>query len=327
SDLEAGDMTINGVSIGAAVTSADTASYTGAASSSKAASGISIAAAINDASDSTGVTAEVNATEYTGTSGGTLNAGDAGTLYVNGQAVTLTDQGDADSNRAFAVSQINAASGQTGVVAEDNGSSLTLTAADGRNMALALDTDAGSTTGIEAQNFGLGGSGVAEADFGDGGNTGLTRADEEATTTYSTVTLSSAGSIEVSGSTNGNAALEGLGFEAGDFGGGEAGQFLNQVDISTREGANSALEAIDNALQSVNSARADLGAVQNRFETTISNLTVTSENLSAANSRILDADFAAEAANLSRAQVLQQAGTSILAQANAQPQQILSLLQ
>lgn len=329
SDLEAGDMTINGVSIGAAVTSADTASFTGAASSSKAASGISIAAAINQASDSTGVTAEVNATEYTGTSGGTLNAGDAGTLYVNGTAVSLTDQGDADSNRAFAVSQINAVTGQTGVVAEDNGSSLTLTAADGRNVALALDTnvtnDAGD--GITAANFGLSGSGVAEADFGDGGNTGVTRANEEASTTYSSVTLSSAGEIEVSGGVNGNDDLTGLGFEAGNFGGGEAGQFLTEVDISTRDGANKALEAIDNALQSVSSARADLGAVQNRFETTISNLSLTSENLSAANSRIQDADFAAEAANLSRAQVLQQAGTSILAQANAAPQQILSLLQ
>ena len=88
-----------------------------------------------------------------------------------------------------------------------------------------------------------------------------------------------------------------------------------------------ALEAIDNALDSVNSARADLGAVQNRFETTITNLASTSENLSAANSRILDADFAAEAAALSRSKILQQAGISILSQANAAPQQVLSLLQ
>jgi len=70
-----------------------------------------------------------------------------------------------------------------------------------------------------------------------------------------------------------------------------------------------------------------LGAVQNRFEATISNLAVQSENLSAARSRIADADFAAETAELSRTQVLQQAGISILAQANARPQQALSLLQ
>ena len=99
------------------------------------------------------------------------------------------------------------------------------------------------------------------------------------------------------------------------------------MDISTQEGANAALAAVDNALNAVNSARADLGAIQNRFETTISNLAVTAENLSAANSRILDADFASEAAALSRSQILQQAGISILAQANAAPQQVLSLLQ
>src|SRR5690606_15752871 len=120
---------------------------------------------------------------------------------------------------------------------------------------------------------------------------------------------------------------EELGFEVGSYGGSVAGQFLTEIDISTQEGAVKALEAIDNALNSVNSARADLGAVQNRFETTISNLALTSEYLSAANSRILDADFAAEAAALSKNQVLQQAGISILSQANAAPQQVLSLLQ
>ena len=77
----------------------------------------------------------------------------------------------------------------------------------------------------------------------------------------------------------------------------------------------------------MNSIRADLGAIQNRFESTIANLATTSENLSAANSRILDADFAAETAKLSKSQVLQQAGISVLAQANARPQQVLSLLQ
>ncbi|MEX2333464.1 MAG: flagellin, partial [Pseudohongiella sp.] len=143
----------------------------------------------------------------------------------------------------------------------------------------------------------------------------------------STVTLSSAGTIDLSGGTNGNDDLADLGFQKGEFGGGVSGQFLNEVDISTQKGATEALAAIDNALNSVNSARADLGAVQNRFEATISNLAINSENLSAANSRIRDADFAAEAANLARSQVLQQAGISILSQANASGQQVLSLLQ
>ena len=80
-------------------------------------------------------------------------------------------------------------------------------------------------------------------------------------------------------------------------------------------------------MTAVNDFRSELGAIQNRFESTIANLATTSENLSASNSRILDADFAAETAKLSKAQVLQQAGISVLAQANARPQQVLSLLQ
>lgn len=100
------------------------------------------------------------------------------------------------------------------------------------------------------------------------------------------------------------------------------------IDISTFEGASSAMRVLDSALETINGIRADLGAVQNRLESTIANLSTTSENLSAARSRIQDADFAAESANLARTQVLQQAGLSVLAQANARPpQQVLQLLQ
>jgi len=88
-----------------------------------------------------------------------------------------------------------------------------------------------------------------------------------------------------------------------------------------------AIAVVDGALEFVNGLRADLGAVQSRFESTISNLSTTAENLSAARSRIQDADFAAETAALTRAQILQQAGTSVLAQANQTPQNVLSLLQ
>jgi flagellin len=102
---------------------------------------------------------------------------------------------------------------------------------------------------------------------------------------------------------------------------------LNSLDISTREGSDQALVAIDFAIDQVNQFRSDLGAVQNRFESTIANLSTSVENLSAANSRIVDADFASETAALAKSQVLQQAGISVLAQANARPQQVLSLLQ
>ena len=98
------------------------------------------------------------------------------------------------------------------------------------------------------------------------------------------------------------------------------------LDISTTTGADDAILAMDAALKSVNSSRADLGAIQNRFSSVVDNLNTNSENLSAARSRILDADFAQETANLSRSQILQQAGTAMVAQANQLPQGVLSLL-
>ena len=99
------------------------------------------------------------------------------------------------------------------------------------------------------------------------------------------------------------------------------------LDISSTTGADNAILAMDAALTSVNTSRADLGAIQNRFSSVISNLSTSSENLSAARSRIQDADYAVETANLSRTQILQQAGTAMLAQAKALPQNVLSLLQ
>ncbi|MDK2779488.1 MAG: hypothetical protein KYX62_17735 [Pseudomonadota bacterium] len=117
-----------------------------------------------------------------------------------------------------------------------------------------------------------------------------------------------------------------MGFSAGTYGGGEDGQFLTDIDISTAAGAQAAITAVDNAIEQVASQRADLGAIQNRMESTVSNLQISSENMTAANSRIQDADFAAETAEMSRTQVLQQAGISVLAQANASSQNVLSLL-
>jgi flagellin len=101
---------------------------------------------------------------------------------------------------------------------------------------------------------------------------------------------------------------------------------FSTLDISTVAGADAAMNAMDAALTAVNTARANLGAVQNRFQSVVTNLQTAAENLSASRSRILDADFAAETANLTRAQILQQAGTAMLAQANAQPNNVLALL-
>ncbi|PCJ30405.1 MAG: flagellin [Moraxellaceae bacterium] len=102
---------------------------------------------------------------------------------------------------------------------------------------------------------------------------------------------------------------------------------IANADVTTVNGSNTLIESVDSALDQINSIRGELGAIQNRFESTIRNLSSVSEALSAANSRILDADFAAETAELSKNQVLQQAGISVLAQANGLPQQVLALLQ
>ncbi len=102
---------------------------------------------------------------------------------------------------------------------------------------------------------------------------------------------------------------------------------ISQINLTTAQGAQEATILIDAAIQRIDSQRADLGAVQNRFENTIANLQNISENVSAARGRIEDTDFAAETANLTKNQILQQAGTAILAQANQLPQAVLSLLQ
>ncbi|MCP4928217.1 MAG: flagellin, partial [Gammaproteobacteria bacterium] len=105
-----------------------------------------------------------------------------------------------------------------------------------------------------------------------------------------------------------------------------AGAGVSSLDISTQTGATSALATLDAAISQVGTERGMLGAFQNRLEHTVSNLMNVSENTAAAKSRINDADFATESANLAKAQVLQQAGTAMLAQANASTQNVLSLL-
>ena len=103
-------------------------------------------------------------------------------------------------------------------------------------------------------------------------------------------------------------------------------QSINTLDITSVDGSSKAIEAVDGALMQIDNMRGDLGAVQNRFESTIANLQNISENISAARSRILDADIAQETSKMTSQNILQQAGVSILAQANQAPQLALSLL-
>ena len=357
--LRDGDLVLNGIAISAAKASDDTVSDTTSASASKASSGIAIAAAINAQSKQSGVTATTNATEVSSSGTSTAGtAGAAGAVYINGHTFSMTLTGDAAKDRDLAVQNFNAIAAQTGVTAQDTGDSLKLTAADGRNISLVIDTNAAANTattlnggynlvaGFRASDIGLDasvdGDGVVETDVTAKLNgiaalaptvTPLSLSDthkalsaDYAQTTTSKVTLHAAGSFTVSAGINGSEELAKSGFKAGNYGGSASGQHISDIDLTTVEGANKALTAIDNALSSVSTERSNLGAVQNRFTSTISNLQTSSDNLTSARSRIQDADFAAESAALSRAQVLQQAGTAMLAQANQTGQGVLSLL-
>jgi flagellin len=261
-----------------------------------------IAAAINNGNVA-GLTATANATSVaavasasTGTVAGTA------TYTINGVAISIAGVNGAAAlagNRANAVAAINAQSAATGVVATDTGSGVSLAAADGRNVSLTYA--AGSFTTSTAADFGLSATAL----------------------TGSTINVNYVAPTGVSGSVAFVQAGAGLNVAPPIAGTGTA---VGAIDISTVNGANAALASVDAALATVNSSRASLGAIQNRFSSTINNLQTTTENLSASRSRIQDADFAQETANLSRAQVLQQAGTAMVAQANQLPQQVLTLL-
>jgi flagellin len=358
--LRTNDLTLNGIAIAAAKASDDTLSDTTSISSNKASSGIAAAAAVNAASSQSGVSATVNATSVsgTGTVAGVLNA--VGAVYVNGQSFALTLTHDPAKDRTAAVQGFNNLTGQTGVTAVDTGSALKLTAADGRNISVTIDTmeqynitaiasgglalAAGAFTAASIGLSHAANTGIAEADIsvrdkgvGAAGITLATKGDSTtaawktlaasyAETTVSTVSLHAAGQFTVAAGTNGNAELNKSGFIAGTYGGTQSGQFLKDIDLSTADGASKAIAAIDNALATVSDETSNLGAVQNRFTSTISSLTAASLNLSESVSRIQDADFAAESASLSRAQVLQQAGTAMLAQANQSSQGVMALL-
>ncbi|QRF60421.1 flagellin [Variovorax paradoxus] len=182
--------------------------------------------------------------------------------------------------------------------------------------------------GIGAVNAGTNaitqGANVAAAINKKSSETGVVATADAAT---GAVTLTSSGSTAITvGGTLTNTGLTAGPTAATMTTAGTAETGFSGLTVDTVDGADNAILAMDAALKAVNSSRADLGAIQNRFESVVSNLSTSAENLTASRSRIQDADFAAETANLSRAQVLQQAGTAMVAQANQLPQTVLSLL-
>ena len=300
--LDNSTLIINGIAVGSANTTDDSASDTTANSSTRAASAISIAAAINRASAQTGVTATANANVLRGTAF-TANAVSAATLYLNGQTITVNT-----TTRNGVIDSINSYAKLTGVSASAFGEGVQLTAADGRNISV------GTTTTGTAGMFGLTGITIAQTTIA------------ASTTFYSQVTLSSDKKFTLQSGSTGLTNFELLGFRQGTFGGSDNGLKINQVDVSTTVGASQALTAIDAAIETVSKSQAKSGALNNRLDLVISNLTESSTNITASRSRIMDTDYAVETTNLAKQQIISQAATAMLAQANQQGQSVLSLL-
>ena len=292
--------------------------------------------AINGALGSAVITVVVNSTakanadlinaQKTSTGVGATARNDTSLAFASTGAYTLTLQSDNATTQAVsfsvsatgtsdglaaAVSAINDQSSKTGLTAALNsaGTAVVLTNASGNDMSISDTTvaNAGNVTVQKLDSTGTasGGSAVLTAD---------TTAGTATVVGYITLDAEKSFAADVTTSSILSA---------------DAGSTLNKVadlDVTTFTKATDALKTVDSAISFISGQRAKLGALQSRFETTINNLSVTSENLSASRSRILDADFAKETANLSRAQILQQAGTAMVAQANQLPQGVLALL-
>jgi flagellin len=222
-------------------------------------------------------------------SGGTSTISATSSVNVSTATTTLTfGSGDLD------VSNLNT-SGSEDFALTINGESITYSTAGGSGGSFS-ETMGGLVAGIQEQidaNSNLKGLTVTAASGGGG----------------DTLTISIAASVTIANATTSNAAA------------------TSSLDITTASGSTSAINAIDTAIQSVNSQRASLGSVSNRLDSTVSNLTNISNNLAAGKGRIEDADFAVETTTLAKSQILQQASTAMLAQANASKQNVLSLLQ
>jgi len=291
-------LIVNGVAIGQALATDDSASDTTAASSTREASAIAIAAAINRKTDLTGVTASASPNVIRGEG---FTAGTSADVFLNG--VTFTANA---VTRNAVIDSFNDVSDRTGVVASAWGEGIELRAVDGRNISI------GSAT---AANIGLTGIGIGSA-----------AGSATAVTYYSQVTMQSDNKFEVKSGNAGIPNLELLGFRQGTFGGADNGLKINQVDVSTVSGANQAIVAIDAAIETISKSQANSGALNNRMDYIVANLAEASQNMSASRSRILDTDYATETSSLAKQQIISQAATAMLAQANQQPQSVLSLL-
>ena len=316
--LTGSDLLINGVAVSAAIATDDTATYETTAATKKS-SAIATAAAINKVTSLTGVTAKANPNILVGTGFSALTATSAigtETIFLNGISVSVA--ASASTTRQNVADAINLVSGQTGVTAKDNGDGLTLVAQDGRTITIGLNANDGS--GAAA------GSSIGLATVNGNTPTFGSASSAAATAFISAVTLSSDKQFDINSGSSGNAGFNTVGFTKGTFGGSRDGLNVASLDVSTAPGAMVAITAIDQAIKQVSSQQSRAGAYQNRLDSVISNLTESNQNISASRSRILDTDYAVETTNLAKSQIISQAATAMLAQANQSGQSVLALL-
>jgi len=301
--VTAGAITDGGVTIavGSASPVSIGASTAGSAAGQTADSAYAKVTAINSAGVGglTATAANSSTGAFSTIDGSSATAASTYNLNINGIDI-YTGTGNvaigASLTAADVAGQVNLFSTQTGVSASVSGTDLVLTSSDGRNV------DVTETVSLGA---GATGTGIAAAQEG---------------VTRGTITLAAAENI-----TLGGADLAALNFTGTSIA--VDSTTISSVDVLSVTNSETAIQRTDAALTSVSSLRSQLGAIQNRFESTIVNLQTVSENLSASRGRILDADFAAETASLTKAQILQQAGVAVLSQANTAPQIALRLLQ
>jgi len=350
--IAAGNILINGVDIGA-ISAATTAGVRGG----------QISAAINAKSNQTGVTATFDTTTgavaLTAADGRNITIGNDGTTTAvalsadqTGLGVATT-AGSATAGDTTATIAIAGTTTRSTVTLSSSGSAGITLGSGGGTGSGSGTTAVGQTTAINAGDITVNGVsiGAVAADSGSA-NANLIAAVNAVSAQTGVVAANSAGKLTLTSATNGGieivtkatatevntsfalgkTTIAGAGLSAGNLTAGykaataTAGAGLSSLDFTSSAGALAALDTIDAAINTIAKTQGALGAYQNRFESTIASLQTTTENLTASRSRIKDADFAKETAALSRAQVLQQAGTAILAQANQSSQGVLSLL-
>jgi flagellin len=309
-ELAVGELTINGVQID----HKDTDSLQGKID------------AINKATSQTGVTAMAYSTVTVDLSG-FVASGAAATdkLVINGVDIELGLANSASSEDVVAA--FNSFTAETGVSARLLGTQMVLESDQGAiNIGTgthSTESFLGSTSGVDTLTRSYMNSGGT---FSQSTNASFSTGDSYTAVAGLKLVSAKGTPISIELSDTSDPARHGL-LQSNSLGEGSFGTAISSISIGTAAEAQKAIGVIDNALETVNNIRSDLGAANNRLDFTISNLSNVAENTQAARARITDADFAAETAALSRAQVLQQASQAMLAQANARPQQVLSLLQ